>query len=322
MDDLAGGRVTWEDLERNELGHHARDVRGGGVPGLYGTCMRYVVEQKRLGVFTAATAKNNFYTLTSFADAVGPDLEVRRLTPEHVERWRLGLAAKAPGTVRREFSSVRTFCRWAVAHELLRKDPTVGIAAPKMPRAQPRALEPVDVAKLLLALDARCRVAALLMVQEGLRVGGVASLTTDRVDLDHRLVLVREKGGHERYVPLSDETTAAIAAYLEESPAGPGSPLIRDERRPWRPISANWLGRLISRAMRDAGVKVRSRDGRSAHALRHTCANDMLDHGADLRDVQEMLGHANLSTTANVYARRMVAANRLREAAAGRHYVT
>lgn len=289
------------------------------MPTTYTAAIRYVDEKRRLGRIGKASARHYLYTLTGFADAIG-NPAVNRLNREHVEKWLLSLGEIAPNTARRSLSTVRNFAAWCVEHELLRRDPTVGMRGPRVPRTMPRNLATTDVANVLDVLDLRGRAAVLFMVQEGLRAGEVVGLTTDALDLDRQIAFVRGKGGHEREVPVSDETLAAVAEYLAESPAGPGMPLLRNYERPTKPITVGHLSRIVSEAMLSVGVKQRPNDGRSAHALRHTCATDMLDHGADVREVQEMLGHANLSTTVNVYLRRQRARETLRRAAAGRSY--
>lgn len=315
----AGGakQFTSEGDTRGRRGRHPGDGEPGELGSVYAATLRYIVEQRKLGRFTKQTAQGNQSTLRRFADSVG-DVPLEKVDRDHVERWMLGLDC-APGTARRQLSTVRCFLQWCVEHRLLKRDPTYGIRSPRQPRKQPRALDGDQVTEVLAHADDRARVVILLMVQEGLRVGGVASLTTDSVDVDARVVFVTEKGGHQRFVPLSDQTYKAIDAYLTAHPAGPGRPLIRSYQHPARGVSARHLSQVVSDLMRDAGVKRAARDGKSAHALRHTCANDMLDNGAEIRDVQEMLGHVHLSTT-TIYLRRQVALNRLRDAAAGRNY--
>lgn len=291
----------------------------GNMAGLYSTTLRYVTERRKLGEFSRSTARDVWYTLAQFSASAGEQLPVGRVTKRHVEKWMLGRDV-APGTLRTEFSRVRSFCTWCVDHDLMRRDPCRGIRGPRRPRVKPRALDRDQISKVLLEADERGRVCLLLMCQEGLRRSEVVGLTTDSVEVEKRLLFVTGKGGHERFLPLSDETAAAIEEYLAVHPAGPGMPLVRSYRYPTRPLHPGTLSQLVAGWMKSAGVKSRPRDGKSAHSLRHSCANDMLDAGAELRDVQEMLGHQLLSTT-SVYASRQAALGKLREAAAGRAYL-
>jgi integrase/recombinase XerC len=307
--------VRWSGGDELQL-----EGEGFELAGVYSTAARYIAERRKLGLFNQKTARNNWYALSSFADVTGANLSIGRVTQRHVEKWLLTRSDRlAPRSVRVELSMVRTFCRWCVEHDLMRRDPTRGIESPRIARLQPRVMGHGSVNEVLLHADDRGRVIVLLAVQEGLRCAEIAHLTTDMVDHDARLAFVRGKGGHERYVPISDETRKAIDRYLTACPASPGTPLVRSYIHPARGLTPQTVSKLVSQLMREAGVKAQPRDGRSAHALRHTCASDMLDNGADLRDVQEMLGHQHLATT-GIYLRRQVALTRLRDAASGRDY--
>lgn len=311
---LARASATWEAIQAGD--QPGADACGLGI---YGAVTRYIAERKKLGHLTAGTARGNFYVLVRFSDSVGTEVQLSRLKREHVRKWLLARNA-SPGTVRHELSVVRAFCKWAVEEDLLRKDPTLGIRPPKQPRLEPRSLNRGEIAEVLLHAGTRERVMVLLGVQEGLRIGEIARLTTDAIDKERSTAFIVGKGGHERWVPLSEETLKAIDRYLTVTPAGPGMPLLRSTVHPWKGLTVKYLSELMGKLMREAGVKKRARDGKSAHSLRHSCASDMLDQGADLRDVQEMLGHANLSTTANAYAKRRSSDVRLRKAASGRTY--
>ncbi len=156
----------------------------------------------------------------------------------------------------------------------------------------------------------------LLEVQEGLRAGEVSRLQIGDIDFIGRTARVVGKGGHERLLPISEETWAAVSAYLDEHPATSG-PLLRSYRQPWRPLAPDTISGMVSEWMRVAGIKRRARDGISGHALRHTMATDALRNGAHLRDVQHALGHAHLATT-EAYLPLVV--NDLRAAMGGRRY--
>lgn len=243
---------------------------------------------------TASTLRAN---LRLFAESIG-DPPIRQLTREHIEEWLTGPAsALARSTVRTRFSQVRTFCRWAVERGYMRRDPTLGLRAPRQPEEVPRNLRLADVRRLLDACgDVRDELIVSLMVQEGLRRKEVAGLQLGEMELDTRLMKVRGKGGHERVLWITDETLEVLEMYLVEHPALAG-PLIRskiDGRSPLAPVT---VGRLVSDLMRRAGVKRFPYDGRSAHALRHTCATDMVRGGAHLRDVQQVMGHRSLRAT-------------------------
>jgi integrase len=110
-------------------------------------------------------------------------------------------------------------------------------------------------------------------------------------------------------VPITDETVAAIEAYLGEYPHRSGL-LFRSYKYPGRGVSPTWVSMMIATYMKDAGLKRAPHDGVSAHAGRHTAAGELLDDGADLRDVQGFLGHDSIATT-NIYTRRRADAARI-----------
>jgi integrase len=160
------------------------------------------------------------------------------------------------------------------------------------------------------------------MVQEGLRRGEVAS--AEVVDLCRRTetLAVKGKGGRgrlTRVVPVSTETMDVLLAYFAEVGMSAG-PLIRSTTEPASGVTGTRIYQIVIAAMYAAGVKLGPGDGCSPHALRHTTAHDMLDTGADILEVQQMLGHRSVQTTQMTYGRGWVSQN-LRAAAGGRSYL-
>lgn len=245
-----------------------------------------------IALLTARTLRSN---LGLFARQVD-DPAIQDLSRDHIEAW-LGAVKLAPSTKRTRLSQVRTFCHWALAHDYLERDPTLCVRGPRQPQLVPRGMSRAEMVRILrVCPDVRAMLIVLLMVQEGLRRCEVAGLAMGDIDFGARLVLVTGKGGHQRVLPLSEETWAALESYLVLAPATAG-PLVRnfsDGRSALAPVT---VGRMVSNIMGEAGVKVRAYDGRSAHALRHTAASDMVRSGAHLRDVQAALGHRSIVTT-------------------------
>lgn len=241
---------------------------------------------------TALTLRSN---LGLFARTIG-DPDVSELCRAHIEDW-LGSVDLAPSTKRTRLSQVRNFAHWAIAHGHMTVDPTIGVRGPRQPRLVPRGMTAAEVTRLLSASpDERCTLVVLLMVQEGLRRCEVATLGMGDIDFGEQLMLITGKGGHQRVLPLSSETWAALTAYLRESPAVAG-PVIRNRSDGRSPVSPVTIGRMMSALMSQCGVKTRAYDGRSGHALRHTAASDMARSGAHLRDVQAALGHLSIVST-------------------------
>lgn len=262
------------------------------------------------------TRKQQRWQLGRFMLDLGPEREVGGIRPAHIEGWISG-QRWTPATARTRVSLLRTFFRWCLDRRHIRRDPMTTIRSPKLPRSLPRGLSLIDVAAALRACpDARSRLIILLMCQEGLRCIEVSRLEVGHVDFGDRLILVRGKGGHERILPFSDETSRAMDSYLVAWPIGAG-PLVRSYQHPHGPVTAAYISALVGEAMRAAGIKKRPYDGVSAHACRHTMATDLVRSGAHLRDVQNALGHTSLATTQR-YLPWLV--GDLREAMAGRSY--
>ena len=229
----------------------------------------------------------------------------------------------SPQYRRARLSTLRMFCRWCVANGYLRADPTVGVELPRVPTSLPRAL-PYDDEVAIVAYsrhDPRLAVIVSLMLFEGLRRAEVAAILWDDVDLRRTQLAVRGKGyrgERSRIVPLSNHTLNAIERMAGTEHHGRYGPLLRSRRNPGRGIAPATVGELVAQCMKDAGVKRWPGDGRSAHALRHSAATDMVEAGADLRLVQRQLGHTTIKST-EIYTRGAIAD--LRPCVEGRSYV-
>jgi site-specific recombinase XerD len=202
-------------------------------------------------------------------------------------------------SIARKVSALRGFFRYALKAGLVRRNPCRRLGSPRVGRRLPRFLPLERVIASLEEiegpeeLDRRDRALLEFLYATGARVSEAAAVDVEDLDLGGEVVRLRGKGGKERIVPLGREAVAALRLYLEgarekllrrASPQGPGNPLFLSARG----------RRLTVRGIRDI---VARRAGSHPHALRHSFATHLLDRGADLRAVQELLGHARLSTT-------------------------
>lgn len=266
-----------------------------GAQGVRFHAMRYTAERGRRGEFSRDTQRTVGSILGRFADQCG-NVEVKNLNRGHVNRWWASLAV-GPSSARNQLSTVKTFLRWLVEQGHLRVDPSRHVRPPREPRRVPRTVQPPVAAALVAGLpDERARLVVLWMLHLGLRCGEVARLELGDIDFDARLVLVRGKGGNERMLPVPAEAWQALDGYLAVHPCSSG-PLVRRYDDPHRGLSPHYVSDLVRGWMRDIGVKRSSRDGISGHALRRTCASDLLEGGAHIRQVQAVLGHQSIATT-------------------------
>jgi site-specific recombinase XerD len=206
-------------------------------------------------------------------------------------------------TVARKVSSLRRYFGWLHRTSRITCDPTLGVSAPKGEARLPRVLRDDELATLLdqpparvdhdhPAIRQRDDAVLELLYGCGLRVSELCSITFGDVDLDSRSLTVWGKGGKQRRLPLSEPAREALAAWLAT-----GRPeLVTDESPPDR-VFLNRKGRALSPRDVRRILDHRAAAPTNPHALRHTFATHLLDGGADLRAVQELLGHSDLSTT-------------------------
>lgn len=209
---------------------------------------------------------------------------------------KVAATAPAPASLRRRLSCLRSFYRWALREELLSASPAERLTLPRNPVRVPRFLDVPEMAATAEKpvqegwFHERNRAAIELLYGAGLRVSELASLDRSDLDLEERLVLVRHgKGRKQRRVPFGPPAAEALSAYLAAVPDGGGALFLN---RFHKRLSTRALHRIVHRSGLANGVS-----GVHPHALRHSCATHMLASGADLRAIQEQLGHASLSTT-------------------------
>ena len=227
----------------------------------------------------------------------------------------------APSTVARKIASLRSFYRSLVEHGRVQQNPADLLTAPKRRRRLPRTLKPSEVARLLdrvptsTPLELRDRALFELAYASGLRAEELVNLDVTSLDYDDEQVRVEGKGGKTRVVPAGEHALAAVARYVERARpalrAGDGERALFLSKSGKR-LSTSDVRRRLRTWARHAALSA----GVSPHWLRHSFATHLLEGGADLRAIQEMLGHASLSTT-QIYTR--VESQRLRSAYARSH---
>jgi len=218
-----------------------------------------------------------------------------------------------PSSTARALAAVRGLHRFCLDERGAPGDPTEGVSTPRIPQAIPKALSEAEIELLLSAVigeDPRAlRNRAILetLYATGMRISELAGLGLGDLDLARGLAVAYGKGSKERLVPVGSYALRALEAWLGSG----GRPLMAPARWARRndeeAVFISTRGRRMSRqaiwqVVRGAAAKVKLEDKVSPHVLRHSCATHLLEHGADIRMVQELLGHATITTT-QVYTR-------------------
>ena len=212
------------------------------------------------------------------------------------------IAGRRPRTAARRLSSLRRFYRYLVSHQGLAKDPTEGIEGPHVGLNLPKTLSEREVEELLHAPDEqgaeglRDRAMLEVLYATGLRVSELVGLRASQVDRQSGVVRVVGKGGRERLVPLGDEALFWLRRYFDEARCA-----LLGERLSAAVFVTRRGGAMTRQAfwynIKRYALKAAVRTPLSPHTLRHAFATHLINHGADLRVVQLLLGHADLSTT-------------------------
>lgn len=226
-----------------------------------------------------------------------------------------------PRSSARLLSSIRRFYRYLVRERLLSEDPSARIDAPKLGRSLPKSLTEEEVEALLAAPDSatilgmRDRTMLEVLYASGLRVSELVGLTLSQINLQQGLVKVIGKGNKERLVPLGEEALSWVERYVREARGlllGTAQSDVLFPSRRGSAMTRQAFWQLIKRYAQQAGIS----KPLSPHTLRHAFATHLLNHGADLRVVQLLLGHSSLSTT-QIYTH--VARERLKDLHARHH---
>jgi len=266
--------------------------------------------------FSDHTRRAYLSDVGQLAESLGDDTEPAEVDPERVRDWLVELhRGRSAATLARRLAGARTFYRFLQREGAVKLDPTAGLPLPKLPGRAPRPLSvddcfalaehdsPVDATgreaprKRLTRL--RDRALVELLYGTGIRVGELSALDVRDLDLHAAEVRVMGKGQKERIVPLPGEARQALRGWLDERrhPGVMGEPLFialrpRKEKEPRR-LAPRDVRRVLDKRARSSGLT----DHVHPHRLRHSYATHLLDMGADLREIQELLGHASLSTT-------------------------
>lgn len=240
-------------------------------------------------------------------------LDGRRVTsvePATVADFRTLLSKRglARSSVNRTMTAVRGLHRFLFAEGVALHDPTADIEPAKLPKGLPKALSESEITSLIDAVELgtapgkRDKAILELLYGTGMRISECVGLSLDDLDLDAALIRVTGKGNKQRLVPLGRLAEEALRVWLAPGGRAELAPESWKHRSDQMAVFLNHRGGRLSRqgiwgVVRKHGLSAGIADRLTPHVLRHSCATHMLDHGADIRTVQELLGHASISTT-------------------------
>ena len=254
---------------------------------------------------TIAAYRSDLCDLARFLGGRGRALEGADEAGLHGYLAAAATAQLAPRSLARRLSAIRQFYKFLILEGVRPDDPTVGLDSPRLGRPLPKLVSEEEIAALLAAArawpgDEGARLVCLveLLYATGMRISELVGLPHAAALRDPRVLLVRGKGGRERMVPLGEPARTALAAYLERRkeflPNSRPSSWLFPSRGGEGHLTRQRCGQLLKELASKAGLDPARL---SPHVLRHAFASHLLDHGADLRSVQEMLGHADIATT-------------------------
>lgn len=268
---------------------------------------RYLAAERARSGHTLRAYLSDLRSLLAYAASEGitdlPDLELGTFRRWLGEQSQAGMSRS---TLARRSATARSFTTWAMREELIEADPTLRLRAPKAEKSLPGVLQSGQLQRLLISLEeaasdgaplpVRNRAMVELLYATGVRVGELAGLDIDDLNPDRRTLRVIGKGNKERTVPYGVPAALAVDDWLRR-----GRPVLANDRSG----PALFLGsrgsrvdqRQVRAVVKDLFEALGDTSATGPHALRHSAATHLLDGGADLRAVQEILGHSSLATT-------------------------
>lgn len=261
--------------------------------------LNYLTVEKGLSANTLEAYKNDIYQFGSFLDK--ENKEITGFNKKDLVSYLTHLrdSGKQTSTITRNISALRTFCKFMLMEKIIDEDPIENLSAPKGWKRIPRIIGVSEVLDLLKKpegkkISLRDRAILELMYSSGLRASEVVSIKTDDINFEVGFIRTTGKGSKERVVPINEIALGTTKRYIEES----RPELLRKRISPYlflakggKPMTRQRLWQLIKTYSAGLSIKI------SPHTLRHCFASHLLDGGADLRALQKMLGHTDISTT-------------------------
>jgi len=270
----------------------------------------YLRAERHASPLTVETYQRDLFALRELARDKKLTLDAGQFDVMVLRAYLSSLFARnQPATMARKISALRAFYRFLQRRGHVQNNPAQVLRSPKVKKPLPKFISTDDAFAVVEAPNAqldndprlRSRDTAMLelLYGSGLRVSELVSLDIDRLDMSECSARVIGKGNKERIVPLGTQSRAALETYLGDRP------LLLHPKNGTQDLKALFLGRVglritvrqVQRLVQRYGVLGADRSDLHPHALRHTCATHLLDAGADLRAIQELLGHASLATT-------------------------
>ncbi len=270
---------------------------------------RYLADERRSSARTVETYVRDLRSLRDFAREEGLPVDARKLDIVALRGFLSSLfRSNQASTLSKKVSAIRSFYRFLLKRRIIDDNPAAGLRSPKVAKSLPRFLtvdqafrvmdSPPNERERAKPLQTRDRALLETLYGTGVRVGELAAMNIDDCDFEARSARVLGKGGKERVVPLGRAALEALEAYLPERRALLAKSTGDDTNALWLSRRGSRLSvRQVQNIVRRHGTLGAGRGDLHPHAMRHTCATHLLDAGADLRAIQELLGHASLSTT-------------------------
>ena len=269
--------------------------------------LRFLANERNASDLTIKADREDLFGLIEWIEAARDQTPPpNALSPQELRAYQAALqeAGYARSTISRKLASLRSFYRFAMRQGITSENPAKPLRNPRRQRKLPHVLTNGEIGKLLLApshnSEAGLRDRAILetMYSSGLRVSELVALRDGDLDFEQNLVRVRGKGRKERMSPLGSYAIKAIKKYsryrnrdVKTESLGEQAPVFVN--RFGKSLTTRSVGRMLEKYIKETGLDSRT----SPHTLRHSFATHLLDRGADIRSVQELLGHQSLATT-------------------------
>tara|TARA_R110002049_G_scaffold2750_2_gene21476 strand:- start:266173 stop:267078 length:906 start_codon:yes stop_codon:yes gene_type:complete len=269
--------------------------------------LQYLATERNASDLTIKSYREDLFGLMDWLEATNGSIpHPGALAPSDLRSFQAALqqAGYARTTISRKLASLRSFYRFAMREGIANSNPAKPLRNPRRQRKLPHVLSNDEVGKLLLApppadvAGLRDRAILETMYSAGLRVSELVALRDCDLDPDEQILRVRGKGRKERISPLGSYAIKAIKAYEQKRVRDPKTEALGREapvfvNRFGRILTTRSVGRMLEKHIAVTGLDTRT----SPHTLRHSFATHLLDRGADIRSVQELLGHKSLATT-------------------------